>query len=153
MKARALALAAMLLGCAKTVPQQRDGPQLADARETPKPLVAETSGPTCPLAVPGTKLSFAPVSGGGSMLFAAPDMPDAADLRDLRLRVRLLAEDHNRSAYRLAMVDVPYRAEMVPIPGGARLDLVTGVGNDTLELQRAIEMNAASMLVGRCYAK
>jgi hypothetical protein len=147
MKARAIALAVMVLGCAKTVPQQRDGPQLADARETPKPLVATTSGPTCPLAVPGTKLSFAPVSGGGSMLFSAPD---DADLRDLRQRVRLLAEDHNRSAYRLAMIDLPYRAEMVPIPGGARLDLVTGIGNDTLELQRVIEMNGPFMLEGRC---
>ena len=150
MKARALALAVMVLGCAKTVPQQRDGPQLADARETPKPLVADTSGPTCPLAVPGAKLSFAPVSGGASMLFAAPD---EADLRDLRLRVRMLAEDHNRSAYRLAMIDLPYRAEMVPIPGGARLDLVTGIGNDTLELQRVIEMNGPFMLEARCGAK
>jgi hypothetical protein len=147
MKARAIALAVVLLGCAKSVPQHRDGPQLADARETPTPLIVDKAGPACPLAVPGTNLAFAPVTGGGSLLFSAPD---EGDLQALRRRVRLLAEERNRTSYRLAMIDVPYRAEMVPIPGGARLDLVTGVGNDTLELQRSVENYGSSMLEGLC---
>jgi hypothetical protein len=148
MKARAIALAAMLLGCTRTVPQHHDGPQITHARETPRPLAVETSGSSCPLALPGTKVSFAPTSGGGSMLFS---VSDEESLRDLRDRVRLLAADHNRASYRLAMVALPHRAEMVPIAGGARLDFVTGIGNDTLELQRTIETNGSVMLEKRCY--
>ena len=82
------------------------------------------------------------------MLFATSD--DGV-LHDLRERVRLLAADHNRTTYRLAMVDLPHRANMVPIAGGARLDFVTGVGNDTFELQRSIETNGSTMLQGHCW--
>jgi len=148
MKARAIALAATLLACARTAPHPNDGPQIAQAVETPKPLNVETSGASCPLVLPGTKLSFAPTPGGGSLLFAPADDSTVQDLRD---RIRLLAADHNRASYRLAMLDLPHRAEMVPIVGGARLDLTTGIGNDTLELQRLIELNGATMLEGRCY--
>jgi hypothetical protein len=147
MKARAITLAVTLVACAHSAPQQHDGPQVVHATETPKPLVAEASGPSCPLALPGTTLSFAPTSGGGSILFANDD---DATLHDLRGRVHLLATEHNRARYRLAMVDLPHRAEMVPIPGGARLDLVTGVGNNTLELQRAIENHGSSILDRQC---
>lgn len=147
MKARAIILAVTLPACAHSAPQHHDGPQVAHASETAKPLVAEASGPTCPLALPGTTLSFAPTSGGGSILFANDDQ---GALRDLRSRVHLLATQHNRARYRLAMVDLPHRAEMVPIAGGARLDLVTGVGNDTFELQRSIENHGSSILQGPC---
>lgn len=149
MKAPAITLAVMLLACAHSAPQQHDGPQVVHATATPKPLIAETSGASCPLALPGTTLSFAPTSGGGSILFANND--DGL-LYDLRRRVHLLATEHNSARYRLAMVDVPHRAEMAAIPGGARLDLVTGVGNDTLELQRSIENHGSSILQGPCSA-
>jgi hypothetical protein len=149
MKARAITLAVTLAACAHSAPQHNDGPQVVHASATPKPLVAEAAGPSCPLALPGTTLSFAPISGGGSILFANGD--DGA-LHDLRSRVHLLATEHNRARYRLAMVDLPHRAAMVPIPGGARLDLVTGVGNDTLELQRSIETHGSSILELQCNA-
>lgn len=147
MKARAITLAVMLLACAHSAPQHHDGPQVASATATPKPLIAQASGPRCPLALPGTTLAFAPTSGGASILFANDDQ---STLHDLRSRVHLLATQHNRSRYRLAMVDLPHRAEMVPIAGGARLDLVTGVGNDTFELQRSIETHGSSILQGPC---
>ncbi len=147
MKARAITLAVMLSACAHSAPQHHDGPQIAHATATPKPLVAEASGPRCPLALPGTTLSFAPTSGGGSILFANDDQ---AALSDLRTRVQLIATQHNRARYRLAMLDLPHRAEMVPIAGGARLDLITGVGNDTFELQRSIENHGSSILQEPC---
>jgi len=148
MKAGVIALAATLLACARTVPQRSDGPQLASGGQTAKPIVVDTSGASCPLALPGTTLSLAATTGGESMLFSAPD----DELEALRERVHLLAERHNRAPYHLAMLDVPHRAQMVPIPGGARLDLVTGIGNDTLELQRAVEMNAELLLQEPCGA-
>lgn len=147
MKARVIALAATLLGCAQTVPHRQDGPQLATANEISKPLEVQTSGAYCPLALPGTQVAFATTPGGASMLFAAED--DAV-LQALRERVQVIAIDHNRSSYRLAALDLPYRADMVPIEGGARLDLVTGIGNDTLELQRMVETRGAAVLEGHC---
>jgi hypothetical protein len=147
MKARVIALTAMLSACAGTLPQQNDGPQIASVVETPKPLVPMSSGSSCPLVVPGAQVSFAPTPGGTSVLFAAPD---DATLQELREHVRRLAADHNRASSRLVMLDLPHRADMVPIPGGARLDLVTGIGNDTLELQRSIETNGPALLAGYC---
>jgi hypothetical protein len=147
MKARAITLAVTLVACAHSAPQQHDGPQVVHATATAKPLLAEASGSSCPLALPGTTLSFAPISGGGSILFANGNDDT---LHDLRSRVHLLAAEHNRARYRLAMVDLPHRAEMVAIPGGARLDLVTGAGNDTLELQRSIETHGSSILDVQC---
>jgi hypothetical protein len=143
-------LALTLLACARSVPHHEDGPQLANASKTPQPLVVETSGAFCPLALPGTTVAFATTPGGASMLFGADD---ASLLEDLRERVRVLAKDHNRASYRLAMLDLPYHADMVPIAGGARLDLVTGIGNDTLELQRLVETRGAAVFEGRCYAQ
>ncbi|HEX6244375.1 MAG TPA: hypothetical protein VFZ61_25835 [Polyangiales bacterium] len=148
MKPRAITLSVVLLGCAQTAPRHHDGPQIKNAHATAHPLVAETSGSACPLALPGATLSFAPITGGGAMLFSTPD---EAAVRELRERVRAMAAHHNRAAYRLAMIDLPHRAEMVPISGGARLDVVTGVGNDTLELQRSLEMNGSSLLDPHCY--
>lgn len=82
------------------------------------------------------------------MLFATSD---ETAVRDLRERVRAMAAHQNRASYRLAMIDLPHRAEMVPIPGGARLDVVTGIGNDTLELQRVIETHGGTLLDPHCY--
>lgn len=148
MKPGVITLSVMLLACAHTAPQHHDGPQIADARATPQPLPTQASGTDCPLALPGARLSFAPITGGGAMLFSTPD---EAAIRDLRERVRAMASHHNRASYRLAMIDLPHRAEMVPIEGGARLDVITGIGNDTLELQRVIEVHGRSLLDPHCY--
>lgn len=148
MKLSAITLAVMLLACAHTAPRHHDGPQSVHATGTPQPIVTETSGATCPLALPGATLSYAPVSGGGSMLFSISD--DAA-LDELRKRVRAVAAYQNRAGYRLAMIDLPHSAEMVPIAGGARIDLVTGAGNDTLELQRSVENYGHSLLEEHCW--
>ena len=148
MKLRVITLSVMLLGCAQSAPRHHDGPQVQHARATPHPLVAESAGSACPLALPGAKLSFAPISGGGAMLFSTPD---EGAVRELRARVRAMAAHQNRASYRLAMIDLPHSAEMVPIPGGARLDVVTSAGNDTLELQRSLETNGSSLLDPHCY--
>lgn len=147
MKLPAIALGVLSVACAHTAPQHHDGPQIAHATVTPQPVVTQTSQATCPLALPGATLSYAPVSGGGSMLFSISD--DAA-LDELRKRVRAVASYQNRAGYRLAMIDLPHRAEMVPIPGGARIDMVTAAGNDTLELQRSVENHGPSLLDAHC---
>lgn len=82
------------------------------------------------------------------MLFSTSD--DSA-LEELRKRVRAVAAHQNRAGYRLAMIDLPHRAEMVPIEGGARLDVVTGIGNDTWELQRSVENSGHTLLKRHCY--
>ena len=81
------------------------------------------------------------------MLFSTTD--DSA-VEELRKRVRSVTAYQNRASYRLAMIDLPHRAEMVPIQGGARIDVVTGIGNDTSELQRSLENNGRSLLDEHC---
>jgi hypothetical protein len=114
--------------------------------------VAEAQLPACcnecPLALRGVDLKFAPSTGGGSMMFTAPD----TELEELRQRVRRLAEYHNDNQRRLAMMTLPHQAEVTDIEGGAQLTLTTHVGNDVPQLQTEVEQELHWMSGGRCPA-
>jgi hypothetical protein len=114
--------------------------------------VAEAQQPSCctdcPLALRDVDLKFAPVTGGGSIMFTAPD----SELEELRQRVRRLAAYHNEDQRRLAMMTLPHQAEVADIEGGAQLTLTTQVGNDVPQLQTEVEQQLQWMSGGRCPA-
>lgn len=113
--------------------------------------VAEAQSPACcsecPLALRDVDLKFAPATGGGAMMFTAPN----SELEELRERVRKLAAYHNGDQ-RLAMMTLPHQAEAVDIEGGAQLTLTTQVGNDVPQLQTEVEQQLQWMSGGRCPA-
>jgi hypothetical protein len=124
-------------------------PQAASGNERVAQDVAQGDAACCsrcPLALPGTSLKFAQATGGGSMVFTAPD----TELAELRERVRELAAYHSRENSRLAMMTLPHQAEAVEIDGGAQLLLTTRVNNDIPTLQQEIEKEVQWMQGGRC---
>jgi hypothetical protein len=92
------------------------------------------------------ELKFAQTTGGGSMLFTAPD----TELGELRDRVRELAAYHNREQGRLAMVTMPHQAEAVALDNGAQLVLTTQINNDVQVLQQEVENEVQWMQGGHC---
>src|SRR4051812_30850320 len=124
MRYRALLLVAAMLGCAKT-----NSPSAKEA--TTEGAVASGAEQAscctrCPLALPGTKLSYAESSGGGSMLFSAPE----SELEELRARVKEMADFHNRQPQKLAMMTMAHDTRSVVTDDGARLEFTTLAGND-----------------------
>jgi hypothetical protein len=103
--------------------------------------VAQTAHASCSWPAPETKLSLAPTSKEAFALFATSD-DDV--LRALHAHVYSLNADH----YRLAMIDVDESGALIPAPSRTRLDL-TGGGN-MLELQRSIETDRSSAVIGAC---
>jgi hypothetical protein len=141
-----LLLAGLLLGCSSTQTTATAGQ--TEPATTQVAAGAEQSDccTRCPLALPGTKLSYAESTGGGSMIFSAPD----TELTELRARVEELAAYHNQERQKLAMMTIAHDARAVAIDGGARLEITTSAGNDLPALQREIENEVQWLQAGNC---
>lgn len=148
------ALACALLGCGTGA--RSHAPQVAETSgsggvpATPLPLQAqgEDCCQSCPLALEGVKLQFAEVGAGPVMIFTTDEQSDE---EELRRRVAELAEFHNEHPNKLAMLHRPHHAEMKPIEGGARLDLLPGNSFDQPSgFTREVEREVKWMQEGHC---
>ena len=142
-----IAVMLLLFGCGHGSANQ--GKAIEPPPVQPLPLVAEGGDccRSCPVALEGVKVDYAESGGGAVMLFTTADKTNE---EELRRRVNELAALHNRDEHKLAMITLPHRAEVQPIDGGARLDLVPRAFNDTQTFRTEVEREVQWMREGHC---
>jgi hypothetical protein len=149
------ALVCALLGCGGGArshePQVRETSGSEEAQAVTPRSLADEGGDccqSCPLALEDVKLDFAEIGGGAAMVFTTAD---SSDEEELRRRVAELAAYHNRSDHKLAMLSHPHRADVKPIEGGARMDLIPDSGfNEGSGFLREVEHEVKWMQEGHC---
>jgi hypothetical protein len=149
------ALVYALLGCgawaaSHETPQVHETSGSEEAQSvTPLSLVDQGSNccQSCPLALEGVKLEYAESGGGAAMVFTTSDRSEEAELRR---RVAELAAYHN-DEHKLAMLNHPHRADVQPVEGGARMDLVPNSGfNESRGFRQDVEREVKWMQQGHC---
>jgi hypothetical protein len=130
--------------------QETSGWEKAQAQPvTPVALAGEGSDccGSCPMALERVKLQYAPSGGGAAMLFTTANLDEEAELRR---RVAELAAYHNKGE-KLAMITHPHRADVQPIEGGARMDLIPkAVLNEPTGFLTEVEHEVRWMQDGHC---
>ena len=152
-KVMSLLIALSLWHCAHGAKGPENPPPAGAAgleqRALPAPKLGKVEGccDGCPLALPGTQVAYAENAGGATMLFTTNQPSEEQELRE---RVAALAAYHNRSDKQLAMLNLPHRAEALPLEGGARMDLTPGASNDTDTFRLEVQRQVAWMQEGHC---
>jgi hypothetical protein len=151
------ALVCALIGCGRgaasheptPAPKSTGWEQAQGQPVAPLALGADTPDccQSCPLALEGVKLQYAESGGGAVMLFTTSD---ESEQEELRRRVAELAAYHNHKQHKLAMMTLPHRANMQPIEGGARLDLVPRGLDEPRVFRSEVEREVQWMQKGHC---
>lgn len=103
---------------------------------------------SCPLAIEGVRVEYAESGGVPAMVFVTSDKSQE---EELRRRVAELAAYHNKHDNKLAMLNHPHRANVQPIEGGVRMDIIPDSGlNEASGFRREVESEVRWMQDGHC---
>jgi hypothetical protein len=154
-KLASAALLCALVGCGGGArshePQVRESGG-SERAEVVVPLPLEDKGAnccqSCPLAVAGVKVDYAEFGGVPAMVFVTSDKSQE---EELRRRVTELAVFHNKHDNKLAMLNHPHRADVKPVEGGMRMDIIPDSGfNESSGFRREVEREVKWMQEGHC---
>jgi hypothetical protein len=155
---RAALLLLTILGCREP---ELESPMAAESAAT---TAANPSLRSCPMAIAGTTVDVQDIAGGAALVFRT----DVGDVVGLRQRVRYLGDlyelpDAQRQWLRVRGGREPVEqdeptmslpdatTEMIPVDGGARLEIRAADAADADRLRALVHMHRDQLEAGHCW--